>query len=173
MRKSLWLVIVLLLVFLVSCEETTPGNVKKVDADVVVNAEGLTIEQENIKNRVEEDNKIGTIKHLYVISAYSGQVILYSTVDGKVTSSGKRLNPYIGDKYNNREGTLIYIRGEAYSTNEVIQDDGTFGHSAEYLYWWDTRNIYHQHYVSGGQIIHISSEPIVVKEIIINLNNVK
>ena len=54
-------------------------------------------------------------------------------------------------------------------TLEVVQDDGTYGHSSEYLYWWDTKGVYHQHYVSGGQIVHVSSQPLAVKGIIINM----
>ena len=47
--------------------------------------------------------------------------------------------------------------------------DGTYGMEVPYIYWWDVRGIYHQHFVSGGQIIHISDQPVVVKSIIINM----
>ena len=148
-------------------------NIKDVDADVDVNAiTGLTVEQANIKERIEEDNKIGAIKYLYVISAYSGEVILYSTVAGKVTSSGKRLNPYeaTGAAEYGGDYFKVKVRGETVKTPEVPQDDGTFGHSIDYLLWWDTKGVYHQHYVSGGQIVHVSSQPLSVKRIMINLN---
>lgn len=113
---------------------------------------------------METDNEIGAIKHLYVISAMSGQVIMYSTVDGKVTSGGKRLT-----------NTLELVsgdRGESYGDFVMpsIQDDGTYGSSMQYLYWWDIKNVYHQHYVNGGQIVHISSEAMPVTEITINLS---
>ena len=83
---------------LVSCENNnrtakSSSGVNKATAKVTVGADGLTTEQRNVKQRVEEDNKEGAIKHLYVISAYSGQVIIYSTVRGKVTSGNKRLTP--------------------------------------------------------------------------------
>ncbi len=149
-------------------------GVKKVTAVVKTGSDGLTTEQRNIKRRIEEDNKPGSIKHLYIISAYSGQVIVYSTVDGKVTSGGKRLTPntvaadgeLIHDKFN---GMSVTINGEQKQTNEVLQDDGTYGNSVEYLYWFDSKGNYHQHYVSGGQIVHISSQPIAVKNVIINM----
>ena len=54
-------------------------------------------------------------------------------------------------------------------TDEVVQDDGTYGSSIPYLYWWDTKGVYHQHYVSGGQIIHVSNEPVSVKGVVINM----
>jgi len=139
------------------------SGVKKTTVQVPTNPEGLTIEQQNIRDRLVEDNRPGSVKHLYVISAYSGQIIIYSTVRGKVTSSGKRLTPTTSS------GIPIRIGNWEGSTDEVLQDDGTYGHSSEYLYWWDTKGVYHQHYISGGQIVHISSQPLVVKGIIINM----
>lgn len=143
----------------------------RITAKVQKNADGTTSEQSNIRERLAEDNRPGAVKHLYVMSAYSGQVLIYSTVKGKVTSSGKRLTPT----------TVAVTSGEYYpksgfptgmgntETGEVLQDDGTYGHSVDYLYWWDTKRIYHQHYIQGGQILHISSEPIAVKSVVINM----
>jgi uncharacterized protein YcfL len=150
------------------------NGVKQVKAEVATNSAGITVEQQNISDRLEEDNKPGAIKHLYVISAYSGQTIIYSTVRGKVTSGGKRLTPTLtcgpsGDYADGSEVLWASMHGRKILTSEVLQDDGTYGTSAEYLYWWDTKGIYHQHYVSGGQIVHISSEPLAVKSIIINM----
>lgn len=154
---------------------TSDTGVKKVTAKVKIGADGLTVEQRNIRERYEEDNKPGSVKHLYVFSAYSGQVIIYSTVKGKVTSSGKRLTPYsvasIDGRYVGKAhaGFALQIDGKTKYTGEVLQDDGTYGHSHSYLYWWDSKGIYHQHYLSGGQIVHISSQPMPVKNIIVNL----
>jgi hypothetical protein len=50
-----------------------------------------------------------------------------------------------------------------------IQDDGTFGDSDPYIFWWDSKGIYHQHFMTGGQIMHISSQPMPVKSITINM----
>lgn len=52
---------------------------------------------------------------------------------------------------------------------EVLQDDGTYGDSIEFLYWYDSKGIYHQLYPAGGQIIQVSSEPIAVSSVTINL----
>lgn len=154
---------------------TSSTGIVKAEAKVVVGSDGLTAEQRNIKTRLEEDNKPGAIKHLYVISAYSGQVVIYSTVREKVSSSGKRLSPYsvtsTDGQYvdSNFNGMPIVINGQQFYTSEVLQDDGTYGPSVEYIYWYDTRGIYHQHYIQGGQIVHISSQPLAVKSIIINM----
>lgn len=147
------------------------SGVRPTQVEVPLNAEGRTIEQENIRDRLLMDNKIGSIKHLYVISAYSGQTLIYSTVKGKVTSSGKRLSPtsvVVGASGERRRPG--YATGsDDMVTSEVVQDDGTYGSSIPYLYWWDTKDVYHQHYISGGQIIHISDQPISVKGVIINM----
>ena len=151
------------------------SGVKKADVTVTTNADGRTSEQENIIGKLAADNKIGAIKHLYIISAYSGQVILYSTVKGKVTSSGKRLSPtsvsssdgqYVGSDFG---GVPVKVGNRNLRTSEVLQDDGTYGSSMEYLYWWNTAGVGHKHYVTGGQIVHISEQPLSVKSIIINM----
>jgi hypothetical protein len=106
-----------------------------------------------------------------VISAYSGQTLIYSTVRGKVTSSGKRLTPtaVTTTREGYPDGFAISIGGRTYLTTEVLQDDGSYGSSDQYLFWWDTKGVYHQHFVQGGQIVHIASEPIAVKSVVINM----
>lgn len=156
------------------CEPNAPvsaSGLKKAEVKVPVGSDGFSIEQRNVRDRVMEDNKPGSIKHLYIISAYSGQTILYSTVRGKVTSSGKRLAPReVTGSYNQTvPGFALDIDGRTHYTNEILQDDGTYGSSVEYLFWFDSKGIYHQHYPAGGQIIHVSGEPIAVKSVVINL----
>lgn len=155
------------------------SGIKKATAKIATGSDGLTTEQRNVKRRLEVEGTPGNIKHLYIISAYSGQAILYSTVEGKVTSSGKRLTPttvssadgeFVSGQFG---GFPINIGGDTYRTGEVLQDDGTYGSSVEYLFWFDTQGRYHQHYVSGGQIVHIADQPMPVKNIIINVEEAK
>lgn len=179
MKKTLAvLVSVVVISFLSGCDQQrteaipeSASGVKKATVHVPTNSEGLTTEQQNIRERLLEDNKPGSVKHLYVVSAYSGQVIIYSTVRGKVTSGSKRLTPTkITSSYDMMSGGFVVDIGpRRMNTDEVLQDDGTYGSSMEYLYWWDTKGVYHQHYVSGGQIVHISNQPLAVKGIIINM----
>lgn len=155
--------------------QATTG-VKKAQAKIKTGTDGLTVEQRNVKKRLEAENDPASIKHLYIVSAMSGQCILYSTVKGKPSSSGKRLSPYSVTPQHTGEsldymGMGIVINGQQHYTSEVLQDDGTYGHSIPYLYWWDSRGIYHQHYVSGGQIVHVSDKPMAWKSIILNLEN--
>lgn len=152
-------------------------GVHKATAHVELQASGLTMEQENVQKRLQEDNKPGSLKHLYIISAMSGDVLLYSTVRGKVTSSGKRLTPYVvaaldGQAIDREHaGIPVSIGGSTKYTPEVLQDDGTYGSSIEYIYWWDSKGVYHQHYVTGGQIVHVSSAPMRVGKVIINVES--
>lgn len=168
MKKLSFLFIILLVIF-TSCgpittnPDTSKTGVTEVTADVPLQSNGRTIEQNNITERLLEDNKPGSIKHLYLISSYSGDVIMYSTVKGKVTSSGKRLSP-------TQLAANGYQSGITYNP-DLIQDDGTYGSSVEYIYWWDSKGIYHQQYITGGMILHISSEPIAVNRVILNLES--
>lgn len=184
MKRSYFLYILLMFGLLfTACLESSSSQVEsvsgiqKADANVQVQSSGYTVEQEQIRNRYQLENMPGSIKHLYVLSAYSGQVMLYSTVKGKVTSSGKRLSPYtvaaidgegVGYSFG---GMQIDIGGETKRTAEVLQDDGTYGSSIPYLFWWDAQGIYHQHYVSGGQILHISDQPIQTSGVILNIES--
>lgn len=157
-------------------ESVSSSGISKVSVKLKKGPDGKTVEQRNVSRRLEEDNVPGSIKHFYIISPYSGQTIIYSTVRSKVTSSGKRLTPYEVVTATDSTGFMcrgfdIYIGGSGYKTNEVLQDDGTFGHSVPYIFWWDSKDIYHQHFFTGGQIIHLSDQPLPVKNIIINIEN--
>jgi hypothetical protein len=149
------------------------SGISKATVKIPTGPDGLTAEQRNIADRLQKDNEVGAIKHLYVISAYSGQVLIYSTVKGKVTSGGKRLTPttvVAGVHSSGYQGGFAVNIGDArMTTAEVLQDDGTYGSSTDYLYWWDTNGVYHQHYVQGGQIVHVSDQPLSVPGVVINM----
>lgn len=168
MKNLKFLSIAIIAVLFTACGEitTTPNlpktGVEEVTADVPLQSNGRTVEQDNIVNRLKADNMPGSIKHLYLISAYSGDVIMYSTVKGKVTSSGKRLSP-------TEQVVQLEATANTRYNPDLIQDDGTYGSSVEYIYWWDSKGIYHQQYITGGMILHISSEPIAVNKVILNL----
>jgi hypothetical protein len=181
MRTRITLIssLAILILGLAACDESSSNipvsasGVTQASVKVSTGSDGLTTEQRNIGQRIHEDNKPGSIKHLYVISAYSGQVIIYSTVRGKVTSGGKRLTPTSvatsSPNTNARDGIPVFINGVQYRTGEVIQDDGTYGTSGDYFFWWDTKSVYHQQYASSGVVIHISDQPLAVKGIVINM----
>lgn len=153
------------------------SGARKANVTVQTAANGNTIEQNNITERLKRDNQPGSIKHLYVISTVSGQVLMYSTVRGKVTSSGKRLSPaavvatYDTDDDHFVGGFAVDIGGDTLRTGEVLGDDGTYGSSIEYLYWFDARDVFHQHYLAGDQMVHITDAPMGFKTVVINMES--
>lgn len=162
MMKQVLRVVMLAVVLagLAGCTEpaqSVSGTKMAVAGHVETGEGGLTIEQRNINDRIQIDNKADAVKHLYVLSAYTGQVLLYSKVKGKVTSSGKRLTP---DHVTRDNKFTFVVAGTVFFTDQVLGEDGTYGSSMEYLYWWDTNDVYHQHYVTGGQVLHISDQPL-------------
>lgn len=140
---------------------------------IPLSAEGQTVEQKNIIDRIKADNDPGSLKHLYVISAYSGQTILYSPVRGKVTSGGKRLTPArIEGSVDTTDLPSLKIAGHRYYVSDLPSEDGTYGStSADYLFWFTPDGRYHQHYLSGGQIVHVSDSPMSVKGVIITVES--
>ncbi len=137
--------------------------------------DGFTVEQRNVAQRLQSDNKPGSVKHLYVIAPKSGQVLIYSTVRGKVTSAGKRLKPgntivsySCGKDSTCYEGTRTMVGREFKLTTEILQDDGAYGSSVPYMFWLDAAGRYHQHFFTDGQIIEISDQPLAVHNVVLN-----
>lgn len=155
-----------------SCDEpaVSVSGAKAMIAEVPVDPEGFTAEQRNVEKRLTLE-KPGATKHLYIVSTFSGDCILYSTVSGKVTSGGKKLMP---SDARPAEGSMgSYRLPNGWITSERPNEDGTYGQASEaaqsYLFWFDVRGGYHQHYLLGGQIIHISDVPMSWPKIILNL----
>lgn len=164
-----------LLALVVGCkpevEPVSSSGVHQATTTVPVGSDGLTIEQHNVKARLAIDNKPGSIKHLYLLSPFNGRQIFYSTVKGKVTSSGKRLAPKtVNWRLNGAEiansGIAVPIADRWTVTNEVIQDDGTYGESSEYLYFWNEGGQYFQLYV-GGLTVVVSDQPTSFQDVVI------
>jgi len=108
------------------------------------------------------------MKHLYIISSYTGDVMEYSTVKGKVTSGGKRLSPKTvnggADNSTITNFNYINIGNRQFTTNEVMDEYGMYGESMNYVYWFDAQGNYHQYFPSGGTFLHISDKPLRIKK---------
>lgn len=154
-----------------SASQTAASGVKRAKTTVEVGSDGLTVEQRNVKDRLAVDNKPGSIKHLYLVSPFNGRQIFYQTVKGKITSSGKRLTPKTvspqstGDQLDYM-GMPVTIGEYQHYTSEVLQDDGTYGDSAEYIYFWNENGQYFQLYV-GGLAVVISDQPISFQDVVL------
>ncbi len=114
---------------------------------IPVNAEGNTTEQQNIidKNKVTSDPTKIMWMHLIDLS---GRIYLRTPVRGKITSSSKRLEPascaagLTGGESHRSFGAFTPDHQER--TSELIQIDGTYGTSDQYVYWFDPRGYYYQ-----------------------------
>jgi hypothetical protein len=165
--------IVLVTMFFVACndggtfQQKSDSGVTKASVAVQTDANGKTIEQENIIERLKRDNAPGSIKHLYIISSYTGDVLQYSTVKGKVTSGSKRLSPKtVNGNGINSPGysNLVAIGGTNYCTDEVLDDGGAYGESGNYMFWFDAQGNYHQYYPAGGTYVSICDKPQRIKK---------
>lgn len=136
------------------------SGAKQVNAVIDLGSDGMTVEQEHIKKRIEADNEDG-IKYLYIVSAYSGDIIYSDVVDGKVTSDGKRLAPKTSSE--DMSGSRFWYEispGNGYWTNEVMNDDGTYGDAdVDYFFYWTPQGQYRQVYITGGMMPIISDTP--------------
>lgn len=134
---------------------------------VPTNSDGHTLEQLSVASKLQKENVIGGIQYVYVISPFSGEVILQDTAQGKVSSSGKRNTPktVVAGLASSQEyedfwyGPMVDVSGETFRTNEVMGDDGTYGDSSEYLYWTSTDGTFHRQYITAGVMIHVSDRP--------------
>ena len=174
MRKLKMVVLFLMaIIVFTSCnldteQQKSDSGVSKATVKVKTDVNGQTIEQKNIIERLQRDNDLGSLKHLYVISSFTGDVMEYSTVKGKVTSGGKRLSPKTvrGDSYNSTQinSNWVSLNGEKHITDEVLDDGGAYGESMSYVYWFDATGNYHQYFPSGGTYLHISDKPLRIKK---------
>jgi len=174
MKQFSFLAIIAIMFSLASCsgrsnnQQTSDSGVTKATVHVQTDVDGHTIEQKNIMERLKRDNSIGEVKHLYIISSYTGDVMEYSTVVGKVTSGSKRLSPKTVNGATNGDIAGHYnwvnIGDDRYITDEVLDDGGAYGDSGAYLYWFDAQGNYHQYYPSGGTYLHISEKPLRIRK---------
>lgn len=174
MKQFSVLAIIAIMFCLPSCggkieQQTSDSGVTKASVKIETDADGHTIEQKNIMERLKRDNSVGEVKHLYIISSYTGDVMEYSTVVGKVTSGSKRLSPKTvnsaaGISMTNVYTNTVNIGGLTYFTDEVLDDGGSYGDSGSYLYWFDAQGNYHQYYPSGGTYLHISEKPLRIRK---------
>lgn len=118
------------------------------------NTRGRTAEQQNIEDRISVTTDPTKVMWIHLISL-DGKVISRMAVRNKITSSGKRLEPKHAISY--AQGYMpnsgIKVPGTNdgyYSTNELIQPDGTFGDSDAYIFWFDPMGRYHQYGTAGG-----------------------
>lgn len=112
-------------------------------------------EIENIKRRLTltaDPGKLGFV----LLMNQAGQPIIYEGVKGKITSGGKRLTR--ADEVPNCYEGRCPVRGAA-------SDEGTYGHSGEYIFYWNVDGVYRQWngpYLYSDQPIRLRVDPLVI-----------
>jgi hypothetical protein len=136
---------------LVGCDEPTPQEVAAREgqhrAQAAINNSAANSEQDNIERRIRLTSQPGLLGYIVLLNE-TGQPILYTSIKGKVTSSGKRL-------------TRPYNAGG----NPSPSDEGAWGSSDPYIYFWTSDDQYMQwngNYLYSNSPIRLATEPLVV-----------
>lgn len=159
MKKVLFVLVMIVLV-LSACGPVPTSTVADQTAKNIQNSSSASeypvknfVERTNINKRLELFDNPAQVSWIYCLSD-TGAVVFYGAVEGKVTSSTKRLEPITTD--NSSDWALYQYGGHV--TNELLQQDGTFGQSDSYVYWFDPAGNYYQW---GGEYF-LTSIPVQV-----------
>ncbi len=131
---------------LTGCGEEQPKSAKSNEAAkaaAAANSRTFTenAEPDNIVKRIKLTSNPGQVGYIALLNM-AGRPIAYYGVTGKVTSSGKRLT---------KPWEFARTDGGQYTIDTVVDgpsDEGTYGSSDPYIYFWTT----------GGQYVQWSGE---------------
>lgn len=113
-------------------------------------------EIDNIKKRLELTSNPGALGYVLLMNQ-AGQPIMYTSVKGKITSGSKRLTK---PDYNSTEGA-----GQNNTVRAAPSDEGTYGSSDPYIYFWTMEGQYVQWngaYLYSDKPIRTKVEPLVI-----------
>jgi hypothetical protein len=106
-------------------------------------------EIDNIGERLRLTSNPNLLGHVAIVNKV-GQVVLYTTIKGKVTSGSKRLN------------SSGYCPGT--NGTECPSDEGTFGSSNPYVFFWTTQDQYIQtsmDYIYSDKPLRLEEKPLM------------
>lgn len=147
-------------VTLSGCDQSSPTTAKDHQAaQALAAANSINFDQnaeiENIKRRLVLTSQPGLLGYIVLLNS-AGQPIMYTAVKGKITSSGKRLTPPV------KEWNLY---GDHNSLGDAPSDEGTWGHSDDYVYFWAPDGQYYQwkgEYLYSDQPFRLKISPLIV-----------
>lgn len=150
-RISMMAAIAVASLSLAGCEKTARDTQAIKGAKIAESAMGsaqTNAEQANIGDRLKLTSNPDLLGHIAIVNKV-GQVVLYTTIKGKVTSGSKRLtNP-------------SYCPG---TTGECPSDEGTFGSSNPYVFFWTTQGQYIQtsmDYIYSDKPLRLDEKPLM------------
>lgn len=128
---------------LAACDQTpvqpTAKNIQAQKASEAANSIQFSenAEIENIKRRLELTSNPGQIGFVLLLNEM-GKPVMYTSVKGKITSGAKRLTP---------PQEIRRMDGGEFSREEMVEapsDEGTYGSSNPYIFFWTTEGQYIQ-----------------------------
>lgn len=114
-------------------------------------------EIDNIKRRLELTSNPGQLGFIILLNEM-GQPVLYTSVKGKVTSGSKRLTAPDRASSSWGGGNNTVVRASS-------SDEGTWGSSGEYIFFWTVNDEYIQwngKYMYSDKPFRLKTEPIAV-----------
>ncbi len=143
MRKIPALAITLLLTLSCTIPPPTEKEIQAYKAEQAANSINFdeNAEIDNIRRRLQLTSDPGLAGYILLLND-AGQPIMYTTVKGKITSSGKRLTSAYGCdnfKIPGTGTTTLQCDGDVEPS-----DEGTYGHSDPYIYFWTVGGQYYQ-----------------------------
>lgn len=143
----------------IQSNKTTQSQIAQRTAESITFAENGEIE--NIKRRLELTSSPQKLMYIVLVNQM-GQPILYEGVRGKVTSGGKALTPR--DRVVRQD---VGVQYSWYGIRAAPSDEGTYGSSGEYIFYWNTDGVYRQWagpYLLSDQPIHLSQPTLVIMQ---------
>lgn len=153
MRSKLFILVLLFVcISLAGCPAKTQSRsgVTIAAPPAVKTLGGLTAEQTNIRKRTAILSDPNKTFHIYVFSTSTGRCLFYSQSKRKTTSSSKRLTPKLLHPYESTSLQTFRVGKDTFYTKELMSDDGTFGSSTPYTYWFDLDESYKSIASTGG-----------------------
>ncbi len=111
-------------------------------------------EIDNIKNRLKLTSQPGLLGFVVLLNE-SGQPVYYTSIKGKITSGSKRLT----------RTQWVDDFGAGSAITAAPSDEGTYGSSGEYIFFWTTNGQYMQwngKYLYSDKPIRLTVQPLVV-----------
>lgn len=118
-------------------------------------------EIENIKKRLQLTSDPALMGYIVLFNDM-GSPILYTTVKGKVTSGSKRLTAPFQETALSRGGVA---EASSSSFTDAPSDEGTWGSSNPYIFFWTTEGQYIQwsgNYLYSDKPLRLDDAPMVV-----------
>lgn len=155
------IIVLLAALSLAACDPVEADNKTQQSKKAAEAAKSITFtdnaEIDNIKRRIELTAHPGLLGFILLMNE-AGQPIMYEGVRGKITSGTKRLTE--PDRVSSGWGA----NGQAF-TRAAPSDEGTWGSSDPYIYYWNQNGEYRQwngKYLYSDKPFRTRVEPLVI-----------